>query len=103
MSAARLKRYLVVADNDLRIAMRLHAWNAAVAGSLLPTLHLTEVAIRNFALKRLIAKYGKHWYSNSTLLDYRLSKKLSNESAMPLSVSSISVDEETCRTTSPVS
>jgi hypothetical protein len=45
----------------------------------LPTLHLAEVTIRNFALKRLIAKYGKHWYNNSTLLDYRLSKKLAGE------------------------
>jgi hypothetical protein len=79
LSSARLNRYLTAADGDLRTALRLHAWNAAVAGSLLPTLHLAEVAIRNFALKRLIAKYGKHWYNNSTLLDYRLSKKLANE------------------------
>ncbi|MBY5346026.1 hypothetical protein [Rhizobium leguminosarum] len=79
ISAARLKRYLTAADDDLRTALRLHAWNAAVAGSLLPTLHLAEVTIRNFALKRLIAKYGKHWYNNSTLLDYRLSKKLAGE------------------------
>lgn len=79
ISPARLKRYLTAADDDLRTALRLHAWNAAVAGSLLPTLHLAEVTIRNFALKRLIAKYGKHWYNNSTLLDYRLSKRLSGE------------------------
>ncbi|WP_430257342.1 hypothetical protein [Neorhizobium sp. IRS_2294] len=74
ISAARLKRYLELVDNDLRLAIRLHTWNAAVAGSLLPTLHLTEVAIRNLAMRRLAAKYGKQWYRNDDLITYRLGK-----------------------------
>lgn len=71
LSEARFSKYMTMANDDKRLAMRLHSWNAAVAASLLPTLHVTEVAIRNFALRRLIAKYGKSWYS-----DYRLEAKL---------------------------
>lgn len=64
------------ANQDIRVAVRLHAWNGAVAGSLIPTLQLAEISIRNFAMKRLSAKYGKHWYANNTLLNYRLRKAL---------------------------
>lgn len=68
ISPAQMRRYLDLADNDLRSAMRLHTWNAAVAGSLLPTLHLAEVTIRNVAMGRLAAKYGKHWYRSNDLI-----------------------------------
>ena len=37
------------------MALRLHHWNAAVAGSLMPTIYIAEVVIRNFAMRRLIA------------------------------------------------
>jgi hypothetical protein len=67
MSSARMSWYLTLASGDARLALRLHAWNAAVAASLLPTLHVAEVAIRNFALRRLIAKYGRNWYTNDDL------------------------------------
>jgi hypothetical protein len=74
ISPARMKRYLDLADSDLRLAIRLHTWNAAVAGSLLPTLHLAEVTIRNVAMRRLAAKYGKQWYRSNDLITYRLGK-----------------------------
>ncbi|WP_347536144.1 Abi family protein [Inquilinus sp. CAU 1745] len=67
-----MKRYLDLAGGDLRLAVRLHTWNAAVAGSLLPTLHIAEVTIRNVAMRRLVGKYGKHWYRNTDLLNHRL-------------------------------
>ena len=73
VSAPRLSWYMEKANGDLRLALRLHAWKAAVAGSLLPTLHQTEVAIRNFAARRLRSKYGKDWYQNVTL-ERRLGK-----------------------------
>ncbi|RDL48399.1 hypothetical protein BLJAPNOD_04674 [Ensifer sp. M14] len=81
ISPARLSRYLRIAEGDLRVAIRLHAWNAAVAASLLPTVHHAEVAIRNFAVSRLRAKYGAQWYRNPALLQYRLSKSLSQQLA----------------------
>lgn len=74
ISAARVQRYLDLANNDLRMAVRLHQWNAAVAGALLPTLHIAEVMIRNVALRRLSAKYGAQWYRDNELLDKRLGK-----------------------------
>lgn len=67
LSNARLSWYMAVASNDRRLALRLHTWNAAVAASLMPTLHTAEVAIRNFALRRLIARYGRNWYANEHL------------------------------------
>lgn len=72
ISPARMKRYLDLAEGDLRLAVRLHSWNAAVAGSLLPTLHLAEVTIRNVAMRRLASKYGRQWYRNTDLITYRL-------------------------------
>lgn len=69
-SNARMTKYLQIAGNDTRLAIRLHAWNAAVAASLLPTLHLAEVAIRNFAMRRLAVKYNKggvRWYEHQTV------------------------------------
>lgn len=72
ISHARMKRYLDMGEGNLRTAMRLHAWNAAVAGSLLSTLHVAEVTIRNVAMRRLAAKYGKQWYRNQDLIRYRL-------------------------------
>lgn len=56
---------MVIAGGDPRLALRLHAWNAALAGSLLPGLHLAEVTIRNFALGRLIANFKGNWYENT--------------------------------------
>lgn len=62
LSAARMSNHLAVAGGDIRLALRLHHWNAAVAGSLMPTIHIAEIAIRNFALRRISANFGKHWY-----------------------------------------
>ena len=56
---------MVIAGGDQRLALRLHAWNAALAGPLLPGLHLAEVTIRNFALGRLIANFKGNWYENT--------------------------------------
>ena len=64
-SEARLSRYMAITGGNHRLALRLHAWNAALAGSLLPGLHLAEVTIRNFALGRLIANFKGGWYENS--------------------------------------
>lgn len=68
ISTPRLSRYTPLAGLDKRLALRLHTWNAAVAASLLPTLHIAEVCIRNFALQRIRAFYGAHWYQSSKLV-----------------------------------
>ncbi len=73
ISPPRLSWYMQQANGDIRLAIRLYAWNAAVAGALLPTLHQTEVAIRNFAVRRLRSRYGKGWYQSLTL-ERRLGK-----------------------------
>ena len=72
LSAARLRRYVKLAHEDTRLGLRLYHWNAALAGSLLPVLHIAEVSVRNFALQRLRAKYGVQWYRSTEFLDRRL-------------------------------
>lgn len=81
VSRARLQRYVDMANGDQRLGVRLHHWNAALGGALLPTLQLAEVTIRNVAMKRLISKYGSQWYLNEEFVSYRLggSSYLANE------------------------
>lgn len=91
-SAARLSRYRPVVGNDRDLLVQLHTWNAVVSSALLPTLHLAEVTIRNFALKRLQTYYRQpHWYENPKLqrkLGYQshlaktLEKTLNSERAL---------------------
>lgn len=69
VGAPRMSRYAHVCGADKRLAVRLHTWNAAVSASLLPTLHIAEVAIRNFALKRIQAFYrDPKWYECPKLI-----------------------------------
>ena len=67
VSKPRITRYAAIVDGDMRLALRLHSWNASVAASLLPLLHISEVCIRNFALRRLMSFYGNRWYENPKL------------------------------------
>lgn len=68
ISPLRLSRYMDIAAADYRLSLRLHAWNAAVSGSLLPVLHMTEVIVRNVAIGRLIANFGPDWFDKPGFL-----------------------------------
>jgi hypothetical protein len=57
ISALRMSRHMTIAGGDERLALQLHAWNAALAGALLPGLHIAEVTIRNMAAHRVKARY----------------------------------------------
>lgn len=72
LSPARMHRFKINAGDDLRLAIRLHHFNAAVAAALLPTIQLAEVAVRNFALRRVIAFYGKRWYDDKVKFGRKL-------------------------------
>lgn len=74
LSKPRITRYSAMVNNDVRLALRLHTWNASVAASLLPLLHVTEVCIRNFAQRRLMSFYGNRWYESP-----KLSRKLGGD------------------------
>ena len=52
-----MSRHVTIAGGDERLALQLHAWNAALAASLLPGLHMAEVTIRNMAAHRVKARY----------------------------------------------
>jgi len=60
LSAARIGTYEAVTIN-LEEALKLYQWNAEVSGSLLPTLHICEVTIRNAISYVLESVYGNRW------------------------------------------
>jgi hypothetical protein len=64
LSAPRMSRHVTIAGGDERLALQLHAWNAALAASLLPGLHMAEVTIRNLAVYRVISRYKGTWFDN---------------------------------------
>ncbi|MGV2019160.1 Abi family protein [Agrobacterium sp. 22-223-1] len=64
LSDPRLERYRVLANNDIEKAIALHHWNAEVAASTMPALHVAEILVRNLALQRVINNFGKNWYDN---------------------------------------
>lgn len=64
LSPARFATYEAAARAvglSLEDAVKLYAWNAHVAGTLLTPLHICEVAIRNAVSAALTAVYGPHW------------------------------------------
>jgi hypothetical protein len=64
LSMPRMSVHMAIAGDDERLALQLHAWNAALAASLLPGLHVAEVTIRNIAVRRVIARYKGVWFDN---------------------------------------
>ena len=64
ISALRMSRHMTIAGGDERLALQLHAWNAALAGALLPGLHIAEVTIRNMAAHRVKARYKGTWFES---------------------------------------
>jgi len=87
MSHARMSRYAAIAGGDRRLALALHAWNAAVAGSLLPGIQIAEVTIRNIAVNRVISRYKKAWFTDQDFLRKLGSGK--NKEDLNLSTSAI--------------
>jgi hypothetical protein len=59
-----MSRHMSIAGGDERLALQLHAWNAALAASLLPGLHIAEVTIRNMAAYRVISRYKGTWFDD---------------------------------------
>jgi len=63
----RFGPYLAAAGNRAD-ALRLYAWNVALAGAFIGPISVIEVALRNAIAERLNAAYGPTWYDNGAFL-----------------------------------
>lgn len=67
LSAKRLAPYVNAADSRcLEHALELYAWNALLAGAMLPVLHVFEVVFRNAVADGIQQSFGAAWpWANS--------------------------------------
>ncbi|HEX3466445.1 MAG TPA: Abi family protein [Candidatus Elarobacter sp.] len=63
----RFAPYLAAAGNRLD-ALRLYAWNTAIAAAFLGPISVIEVGLRNAISDRLRAAYGTTWYDDPAFL-----------------------------------
>lgn len=68
ISTARLRRYLLATDGDIRRARALYAHNLDLSEAFLPELYYLEVGLRNRLADALSSSYGPDWASNPFLL-----------------------------------
>jgi hypothetical protein len=62
LSSGRLDRYMISANNDRLLALKLYVWNANVCEAFYVPLKFAEVITRNAVLPTITAKYGQNWY-----------------------------------------
>ena len=65
LTIERMKRYMINAKNDQRVALSLYMHNAKVSAALLTDIHFLEVALRNKFASELASIYGvsgQYWY-----------------------------------------
>jgi Abi-like protein len=63
LSSERMRPYLILADNNPRLALKLYEWNTRLSESLYGVLQGLEVALRNSMHLRMLEIYGQpDWY-----------------------------------------
>ena len=67
LSDARIRPYILAANNDLGKAIRIYEINIQLCEALYPSLHTVEVALRNAIDKSLSYTYEKDWLWNQKL------------------------------------
>lgn len=65
LSSGRIDRYMLAANNDRLLALKLYVWNSNICEAFYVPLKFAEVATRNAILPTLTAKYGGNWYLQS--------------------------------------
>lgn len=66
ISSARLSKYKVDMNGDLKKSLLLYQWNADVSGAFLPVLQALEVIIRNAVSNAITQVYGADWAKDNT-------------------------------------
>lgn len=64
LSDERFAPYLGASGGDEIAALRLYAWNTAVAGAFYGPLQACEVTLRNHVHSALSARYGRQWFES---------------------------------------
>lgn len=79
ISSPRFQTFLVASRNDEKLARSLYVWNRDLSVAILADIAILEVALRNSMHEAATAKWGPHWYSDSSVaLDERSVKQLSS-------------------------
>ena len=70
LSVDRLKPYLILGNNDRRLAIKLYEWNTALSESFYGVLQGLEIALRNSMHNVLCDEFNKNdWYDICPLQD----------------------------------
>ncbi len=74
LSCSRLRKYLKEAENlspddEIKMALRLYAWNTALSASLYGPLQALEIALRNAVDKQLTDAFGENWYDRRNVVN----------------------------------
>ena len=62
ISKPRLARYLRACNHKRELALELYKWNAALSESILFTLQMLEVCLRNTVSSSIQTVFGRNWY-----------------------------------------
>jgi hypothetical protein len=63
LSAERMQPYMLLANNDRRLALKLYEWNTALSESFYGLLQGLEIALRNAMHSAMCEAYGRaDWY-----------------------------------------
>src|SRR5690606_783053 len=68
ISAPRLTRYRMAADDEPKVVIARYLKNIDLTRALYPSLHAFEVAFRNALSAEIVEEYGPDWYVD---LDFR--------------------------------
>ena len=78
LSPGRVGRYMLAANGDKQLALRLYVWNAELCQSLYLPIQIAEIAARNAIHNVLQKRYPPDWSQSSSFIS-TLSEKLSKE------------------------
>jgi hypothetical protein len=68
LSTERFGTYLIWADSDEALAIRLYSFNVSLSAALYGTLHMLEITLRNVADRALITSFGGDWMDTPAVL-----------------------------------
>jgi hypothetical protein len=64
LSEARLGRYLLAAEGDADLALRLYVWNVRLCEAFYLPCQMVEIACRNTIARALAEHYGARWFAH---------------------------------------
>ena len=75
LSREQLNKYIIWADQDLKIALDLYSLNHTVSRALLTSLHVLEIVLRNSVNEKLKSVWGEKWFLKEIITMRKLQEK----------------------------